>query len=221
LEEDGLLEMDVTEFRSSLKSVQYKVDLTTTSAVFSRWNHLSGDKPLNYFTFESNNVLRYISHPIQQNIKITGSPLVSLEFTCDKRDAVIFVYLSEVDASTKHYYVTEGMLRAIHRREHSDESRSDIPGVPYRSYKRENSKQLKKNGQTTINIYLQPISYMFKKGNRIAVQFTGADVGNFDNNKMTDFFEPTQWRVYCNSKLVLPVVETKTLTSSSSKSKKS
>eukprot|EP01124_Arcella_intermedia_P020289 TRINITY_DN27777_c0_g1_i1.p1 TRINITY_DN27777_c0_g1~~TRINITY_DN27777_c0_g1_i1.p1 ORF type:complete len:608 (+),score=163.38 TRINITY_DN27777_c0_g1_i1:25-1848(+) len=207
LEEDGLLDMEHNEFRTSFKAVEYKVDLQTKSANNSRWSFKNQNEPLDYFAFEpTNNILRYSSAPLKDKISITGHPILQLEFMCDKKDATIFVYLTEYNkAENKHYYVTEGMLRALHRYETTDEFRVEIPGVPYKSFKRENAKDLKRKTQTLISIHLHPISYTFKKGNSICLTLTGADIGNFNNENLEDYKNPTWWKIFCNSRLEIPL----------------
>lgn len=111
-----------------------------------------------------------------------------------------------MDSDNKTYYVTEGMLRAIHRHELPNDTTSNIIGSINRSFSKKDSKQLKKNGQTTIKIEMQPISYMFKKGNRIGIYLTGVDIGSFDTSEMQGYEDPQMWQIFCNSKLILPVV---------------
>src|SRR4029434_7693917 len=62
-------------------------------------------------------LLSFTTPPIEQALEIAGHPVVSLRLATSEPDAAVFVYLSEVEADGTARYVTEGVLRALHRAE--------------------------------------------------------------------------------------------------------
>ena len=61
-------------------------------------------------------LLVYSSEPLRQPQALAGHALVTLWLEADQPDAAIHVYLEEVEADGRCRYVTEGMLRALHRK---------------------------------------------------------------------------------------------------------
>ena len=61
-------------------------------------------------------------------LEIAGHPVVSLWLASSEPDAAVFAYLSEVEADGTSRYVTEGVLRAIHRAEARRRATTGRPG---------------------------------------------------------------------------------------------
>jgi putative CocE/NonD family hydrolase len=92
----------------------------------------------------------------------TGAPLAHLWIASSASDGDFFVYLCEVDREDRSWYVTEGALRASHRRG-SDRARF-APLPP--------------QGLTELRIELLPVSNLFDAGHRVRLVVTGADADN-------------------------------------------
>ncbi|MGH7209949.1 MAG: CocE/NonD family hydrolase, partial [Acetobacteraceae bacterium] len=60
---------------------------------------------------------RFASAPLAQDATLAGHAVLTLCFASSEPDAAIHAYLSEVEADGTVRYVTEGLLRALHRRE--------------------------------------------------------------------------------------------------------
>ena len=85
-------------------------------------------------------------------------------------------------------YVTEGVLRAIHRKVSEAEPPFPIPG-PYHTYKRADAAALVPGEVEKIEIKMQPVSVLFKAGHSIRVAVAGADADTF--NRVPEDETPT------------------------------
>jgi predicted acyl esterase len=115
---------------------------------------------------------------LAQDTEITGHPIVTLYVTSTADDGAFYVYLEDVDERGKGTYVTEGLLRAIHRKV------SDAPPpykmlVPYHSFKRQDAMPLVPGEVAELNFGLLPTSVLIKKGHRIRIAIAGHDKDTF------------------------------------------
>jgi len=94
----------------------------------------------------------------------------------DDADGRLFAYLEDVAPDGRVAYVTEGQLRALHRRL----SRDRAPlGVPARSFRREDAQPLPAGEIGEIVFDLLPISWRFERGHRVRLALAGADADHF------------------------------------------
>ena len=117
-------------------SDSYGVDFAATTGRTNRW-HTQMAKPLVYpdRAGEDRRLLTYTSAPLARDLEITGYPVVSLFVASSEEDGAFFVYLEDVDEKGVVRYVTEGQLRAIHRKL-AEEPAPYWTGMPYRTFKR-------------------------------------------------------------------------------------
>lgn len=189
---------------------EYKVTYDTGTGKTSRWVSLVNIKhkkiQYKHRKREDNKLLVYDSAPLQKNMEVTGHPVVYLQVTSTADDGNFFVYLEDIDEKGKVHYVTEGMLRAIHRKVSNDKAPYITP-VPYRTFLREDAMPLVKNEVAELEFALLPVSYQFKKGHKIRISIAGADKDHFVNNPE----EPPTIRMYRNSvypsRIDLPVMK--------------
>jgi putative CocE/NonD family hydrolase len=116
----------------------------------------------------------WTSAPLDTAMELTGHGIADLWLASSEPDAAIFVYLSEVEPDGTVRYVTEGLLRALHRAE------SPAPDTyrttwPFRSFRREDARPLIPGEAEHIRVPLLPISWVFDKGSRIRLSVAGAD----------------------------------------------
>ena len=111
----------------------YTVDYTATVTKPSRWSNVYGDGLGDIQPSVMNNVegkcLTYTTPALAVNTEITGHPVAHLWVTSTNDDGDFFVYLSEVLPDGTSIYVTEGKLRASHRKI-SKPSHHDNLGLP-------------------------------------------------------------------------------------------
>ncbi|MGE5151666.1 MAG: CocE/NonD family hydrolase C-terminal non-catalytic domain-containing protein, partial [Rhodospirillaceae bacterium] len=93
-------------------------------------------------------------------------------------DAAIFAYLSEVEADGSVRYVTEGVLRAIHRAE-APPPRTYKATWPWRTFARKDAKPMPVGAPQLLRFALLPIAWRFAKGSCIRLSISGADADHF------------------------------------------
>ena len=159
----------------------YQMDYTTSTGKASRWVSLVnvGEVGIGYpdRAQQDEKLLVYQTASIKQDAEVTGSPEVTLYVRSSAEDAQFFVYLEEVTENGDVIYVTEGQFRAIHRLV-KDDSPYEYPQV-YHSYKSEDARPLVPGDTARISFNLLPVSYLFRKGNKIRIAIAGADRDNF------------------------------------------
>lgn len=119
--------------------------------------------------------LTYTSPPLESDMEMTGHPVAHLWVSSDKPDGYFIVYLEEVDENGVSNYVSDGVIRASHRKTHPKKPWKEM-GVPYhRSYEKD-IQPLPENGKAVkLSFGLFPTSYIFHAGSRIRVTITGSD----------------------------------------------
>ncbi|MGB0910639.1 MAG: CocE/NonD family hydrolase [Nitrospirales bacterium] len=160
---------------------QYIVDTTIGTGHQSRWNTLIGqtlptpyaDRP------QHNNQLQsYTSAPLEQAMEVTGHPIVTMYLSATTTDATVFAYLEDINEEGTVTYVTEGLLRALHRK--TVNAPKHFPqGIPYRTFTRNHAAALIPGKVTELSFDLLPTSYQFKQGHRIRLSIAGADKDHF------------------------------------------
>lgn len=158
----------------------YQVDFKVGTGNKARWNSLLTGGFVEYpdRTEQDRNLQVYESAPLIQAVEVTGHPIASLWVTSTAVDGTFFIYLEDVDPTGKVNYVTEGMLRALHRKlSHGKPPYEDV--VPYHSFKRDDGRPLIPGKPAQLVFDLLPVSYLFKKGHRIRVALAGADKDHF------------------------------------------
>jgi hypothetical protein len=158
---------------------EYRVDFEATTGKTNRWHTQLGFIVVyQNRAQEDRRLLTYTSQPLETNTEITGYPIVTLYITSTCSDGAFFVYLEDVDESGKVTYVTEGQLRAIHRKV----SREPPPYnqlVPYHSFRKKDSKPLVPGELAELSFGLLPTSVLIKKGHGIRVAIAGHDKDTF------------------------------------------
>jgi hypothetical protein len=119
-------------------------------------------------------LLTYTSAPLEADMEITGYPVVMLYVTSTADDGAFFFYLEDVAPDGTVYYLTEGMLRAIHRKISTDPP-PYVQLVPYHSFKRADVLPLVPGEMAEISFGLLPISALIRAGHRLRMAIAGAD----------------------------------------------
>lgn len=163
----------------------YQCDYTVGSTEQARWNSLTGmyrNGEIDYKDRSDINkkMLLFTAEPSQQDMEITGHPVVDLYLSADTTDTYLFVYLEDVAPDGKVTYITEGQLRAIHRKITDPSKAPYTHAVPYHTYHKADNMPLKKGEVAAINFGLQPTSYLLQKGHRLQISLAVADIDHFD-----------------------------------------
>jgi putative CocE/NonD family hydrolase len=133
---------------------------------YTDWHERVGDLP------------GFDTGPLATPLAIAGHVIVRLGVASSQPDAALFVYLSEVEASGQVRYITEGMLRALHRRTAPcpPEYRTTWP---YRSFSKAHACRLVPGAVETLEFALLPVAWTLAAGSRLRVSVAGADRGHF------------------------------------------
>jgi putative CocE/NonD family hydrolase len=158
----------------------YTIDFEVTTGSYSRWMTQMGT-PVLYLNSRNEmdtKMLTFTSQPLAADLQITGYPVITLYVKSTHSDGAFLVYLEDVFENGKSVYMTEGGLRAIHRKV------SKNPYVnqetPYHSFAERDAMPLVPGEMAELTFELQPTSVLIKKGHKIRVAIAGADKDNFN-----------------------------------------
>jgi uncharacterized protein len=158
-----------------------RVDFSCGTGSHTRYERLAAVEVRDYYSDwhgRDTAMLCYTAAPFAAAANFTGHPVVSLYLTCDQPDAAIHVYLEEVEADGICRYVTEGMLRALHRKSVSCPPNHRITW-PYHSYARQDAAPLVPGEVALLRFALLPTSWTFRAGSRLRLAIAGADIDHY------------------------------------------
>ncbi len=156
-------------------------DFAAGSGTQTRYERIAGIDATNYYNDwkeREAKLLSFTSAPLGEALEIAGHPVVSLWLASSEPDAAVFAYLSEVEADGSVRYVTEGVLRAIHRAE-APAPRNYRTTWPWRSFARSAAKPMPVGEPQLLRFALLPIAWRFARGSRIRLSIAGADADHF------------------------------------------
>jgi hypothetical protein len=158
---------------------EYLTDYTSTSTPNLRWSCVTGQCQAPEFgdraELDKKN-LTYTTPPLQQDLEVTGHPVVHLFVSSTATDGAFFVYLEDIDENGVVNYITEGELKASLRKLDPRPWKPDLPW--HRSYA-EDATPLTPGQVEEIVIDLEPTSNAFLKGHQLRVSIAGWDASNF------------------------------------------
>jgi putative CocE/NonD family hydrolase len=149
------------------------VDTTATLGEGTRWANTYGG-PIGYPDLAPNDAKGwvYTSEPLPRPVEVIGHPIVHLWVRSSAGDVDAFVYLEDVDPSGRSTYVTEGVLRASHRRLAAPPFENF--GLPWPRSHAEDVAPLPAEAAELV-FDLLPTAKRFRAGHRIRVAVQGAD----------------------------------------------
>src|SRR6185503_10960247 len=116
----------------------------------------------------------YSSEPLREPQALAGHALVTLWLEADQPDAAIHAYLEEVEADGRCRYVTEGMLRALHRKTAPCPDNHKTTW-PWRTFARSDAETLLQGAPVEMTFALLPVGWEFKAGSRVRLAIAGGD----------------------------------------------
>jgi len=182
----------------------YNVDFSASTGETNRWfTNLGGDDVVYPDRKEEDKkLLSYTTLPFDTNIEITGSIIVSLQLASTYTDGAVFAYLEDVAPDGRVTYITEGMLRAIHRKISEDPEPYVMLG-PNHSFNRKDALPLVPGEISDISLKLYATSVQIKAGHSIRISLAGADKSIF--NRYPAEGSPV-WKIYRNSNHISKVL---------------
>lgn len=155
----------------------------------NRWVMMDGPETLMDRTDHDKKTFTYTTLTLQEDLEVTGHPIVNIWLSANHADADLHVFLTDVDVNGRSLYVTEGHLRAGWADLYNDDDQVletvDInPDLPWHGYKTEqfDNTRLENGKIIQMRLDLFPTSWVFKKGHKIRIAISGADKDNFDLN---------------------------------------
>jgi hypothetical protein len=124
-------------------------------------------------------LLVYTSVPLDADLEITGTPVLTVEMSSTTSDGALHAYLEDVSPEGRVTYVDEGILRMIDRKEVDPKSLPYEPLGPAHSFLRKDAEPLIPGEAARIRFVLYPTSVLLRKGHRIRVALAGADASVF------------------------------------------
>ncbi len=159
---------------------QYQVDFDVSTGTHNRWYTQLGGQDVIYEerSGQDARMLTYTTGALERDTEITGQAVITLAVTSTATDGHFFVYLEDVGPDGKSTYVTEGMLRALHRKISKDPAPYRTT-YPYHTFLKKDGQPLVPGQVATLTFQLLPTSVLFKAGHRIRIAIGGADKETF------------------------------------------
>ncbi len=179
-----------------------RADLQSGSGATTRWSTQVG-REVDYAdrAEADRRLLTYTSAPLERDLEVTGTPILTLHAAFSAEDAMVVAYLEDVAPDGRVTYLTEGELRLMHRRVADTPAGYVRPG-PNRSFLRKDAAPYTPGVVEPLTFPLLPTSVVFRAGHRIRLALGCADADSFPRLPATGDLEVT---VDCGlSRLVLP-----------------
>ncbi|MBN1813478.1 MAG: CocE/NonD family hydrolase [Anaerolineae bacterium] len=175
---DGSLILNAPNTTSG--SDEYTVDWTASTGDATRWHTGLYKTDVVYpdRAEEDAKLLTYTSAPLETDVEITGSPIVTLYVASTESDGAFHVYLEDVAPDGRVTYITEGIMRAVHHQVSEEEPLYEGSG-PYRSFERADAAPLVPGEVAEIRFDLYATSVLIKKGHYIRIALAGHDGSMF------------------------------------------
>jgi uncharacterized protein len=205
---DGRLSRDTPNEQQAGDS--YTVDFTATTGTQNRWWELGAisRQTVVYRNRQAagRKLLTYLTPPFDEDIELTGYPVISLYITSSHSDGAFIAYLEDVHPDGTVTYLTEGELRGIHRKISSEPPAYNQP-IPYHSFCEADAHPLVPGSPAEITFGLLPIAARINRGHRLRLGLAGCDADTFA--RVPETGTPT-WLVHRSAELLswieLPIV---------------
>jgi putative CocE/NonD family hydrolase len=159
----------------------YKVDFAFRTGAHTRYERIAAIDNRDYYgDWQGRDaaLLRYTSAPLEKDAELAGHVTAELWLAASEADAAVHVYLSEIEADGRERYVTEGVLRALHRKDAAD-TPAHRTKWPTHSFRRADAAPLVPGEPALLRIALLPVSWRLRKGSRLRLSIAGADADHF------------------------------------------
>jgi putative CocE/NonD family hydrolase len=162
-------------------SDEVAADFTAGSGFQTRYERIAGIDATDYYADwqqREAKLFGFSSPPLEAAMEMAGHAVLSLWLASSEPDAAIFAYLSEIEADGTVRYVTEGVLRAIHRAE-APAPRHYRTTWPWRTFARKDARPMPIGEPQLLRFALLPVAWRFAKGSRVRLSISGADADHF------------------------------------------
>jgi putative CocE/NonD family hydrolase len=156
---------------------RYAADFSRGTGHNTRYERIAGIDSRDYYADwqgRTDAMLSYTSAPLALASELVGHGIADLHLASGEPDLALFVYLTEIEADGTERYVTEGLLRALHRKE-TPAPANYRATWPFRSFTRADAKPLVPGQVERIRVPLLPVAWQFAKGSRIRLSIAAHD----------------------------------------------
>jgi len=155
----------------------YKVSFAFGTGHMTRYERIAAiDTPQYYADWHGRDaaLMVYTGAPLREGLALVGHAVVTLWLEADQPDAAVHVYLEEVGPDGRCRYVTEGSLRALHRKTAPCPAHHRT-SWPWRSFARADAQLLPQREPVELTFALLPVAWRFAAGSRVRLAISGAD----------------------------------------------
>jgi len=175
--------------------VSYQPDFSFGTGRNTRYGRLAALDIREYYAtwqVRSEDLLRFVCEPLRDDLCVTGHPVISLLFETDQADAAVLAYLEDIAPDGRRRYVTEGMLRALHRKETAPPE--DYRAAwPFHGCEQSDTVPLTPGKAEVLRFSMFATSWKFAAGHRIGLALAGADR---DNVVRIPYGRPGNWKIH-------------------------
>lgn len=158
----------------------YAVDFTASTGEASRWTTQGGVPPAYGDRRAADRKLAvFDSAPLPDDTLLAGWPWVSLTLTAHSTDPAVFAYLEDVAPDGRVTYLTEGMLRALHRKIANPASLPYDPGPAPHSFAAADALTVTPGARMDVPFAFFPVAALIHRGHRLRLAIGGADAAIF------------------------------------------
>ena len=155
----------------------YTVDPASTSGLYNRWAAQRGG-PIFYGDRQTapGTRMSFDGVAMTKDQELVGTPVLCIAMSSDQPDGLVIAYLEDVAPDGRVTYLTEGILRLLHR---GDEGCNAAPGAE-RSFARADGAPVVAGETMHISLDLLPVAALIRKDHHLRLSLAGADAGWFD-----------------------------------------
>jgi putative CocE/NonD family hydrolase len=168
------------ELPAAASEVRHAVDFGVTTGKANRWGTQMGRPVLALDQREEmdERMLVFDTEPLEEELQITGTPVVTLRLAADVTDCAVLAYLEAVDLDGRSRYLTEGGLRLVHRKL---DPAPDLPdGLPQHSFESGDALALVAGETVELTFRLHPLAVRLEPGHALRLALAGADSGSLE-----------------------------------------
>jgi putative CocE/NonD family hydrolase len=160
--------------------LRHNVDLSVGTGERTRWATQIGTPPAYADRAEiDRRLLVFDSAPMVADMELVGTPVINLRVAARTADPAFFVYLEDVAPDGRVTYITEGMLRAIHRRPADPSTLPYDAGPAPHSFRRADAMPVTPGEVMQVRFALFPTAALVRAGHRLRIAIAGADASVF------------------------------------------
>lgn len=161
-------------------TTRYDVDFTAETGKATRWSTQFDTAPAYPDRrSEDEKLVVFDSAPVETALEIAGDPVISLYVATATADPAIHAYLEVVAPDGTVSYLTEGVIRAIHRAPVDPASLPYDMGAAPHSFLKADSLPVTPGETMKVEFALNPVAALIHPGERIRVAIAGTDASYF------------------------------------------